>query len=197
MPHNRYQQTVYLSSAHRISQLPADKGREVAFAGRSNSGKSSVINALTLQKSLARTSKQPGRTQLINLFRVDAQIRLVDLPGYGYARVSETMRRHWGQLMQRYFEKRQCLVGLVLIIDIRRGLTSGDEQMLHWCIVKGLPVHVLLNKADKLSRNAAKQAFFDVEKQLVDADNSVQLFSATKKQGLDELIQVLDNWLQH
>jgi len=194
MDHNRYHKSSYLCSAHRLSQLPVDTGAEIAFAGRSNAGKSSVINTLTRQKRLARTSKQPGRTQQLNFFIVEPNIRLVDLPGYGYAKVPDSLKRHWGKLVNAYFIQRLSLYGLILIVDIRRSLSEQDRQMLKWCDAKSLAVHVLLNKADKLSKNSAKQACFAVERQLPDGC-SAQLFSATKKQGLSELIQVMDTWL--
>ena len=195
MTDNQYHKTVYLYSAHRLAQLPADTGKEVVFAGRSNAGKSSVINALAGQKGLARTSRQPGRTRQINFFSADADMRLVDLPGYGYAKAPISLRQHWGQLINAYLERRQCLVGLVLIVDIRRCLTELDRQMLSWCENKDLPVHVLLNKADKLARSAARQARITVGNSLTKA-NSVQIFSATKKQGLEDLCRTLDMWLE-
>ncbi len=194
MTGNRYHNTTYLCSAHQLSQLPADGGREVAFAGRSNAGKSSVINVLTRQKGLARTSKQPGRTRQINFFAAWAERRLVDFPGYGYARAPGSLKQHWGQLINAYLERRRCLVGLILIVDIRRCLTERDYQMLSWCETKALPVHVVLNKADKLSRGAAGQALLKVEKDMIES-NSVQLFSALKKDGLDELVRALDDWM--
>ena len=194
MNYNRYHKTTYLCSAHRLSQLPADKGREIVFAGRSNAGKSSVINALTQQKGLARASKQPGRTRQINFFTLGADTRLADLPGYGYARAPASLKQHWGQLINAYLERRRALAGLILIVDIRRSLTGPDSQMLSWCEAKALPAHILLNKADKLSRSAAKQTFFEV-RQRVAENIGVQLFSATKKRGLDELAQVMDAWI--
>ena len=195
MKDNRYNRTVYLYSAHRLAQLPADTGKEVVFAGRSNTGKSSVINALAGQKGLARTSRQPGRTRQINFFSVDTDTRLVDLPGYGYARAPLPLRQQWGQLINAYLERRCCLVGLVLIVDIRRCLTELDRQMLNWCENSDLPVHILLNKTDKLSRHAARQALFTLENNCTDK-NSIQLFSAAHKQGLEELYRVLNRWLK-
>ena len=195
MSNNRYRSTVYLHSVHQLAQLPADTGREVVFAGRSNAGKSSVINTLTGQKGLARTSRQPGRTRQINFFAVDTNTRLVDLPGYGYARAPDSLRQHWGQLINAYLERRQCLAGLILIVDIRRSLTEPDRQMLDWCESKSLPAHILLNKADKLSGSASRQALATVARDLGE-NAGVQLFSAAKKQGLDALCQALDEWLQ-
>ncbi len=195
MNNKRYHKAVYLYSAHQLTQLPDDTGKEVVFAGRSNAGKSSVINALARQKSLARTSRAPGRTRQINFFDVGADMRLVDLPGYGYARAPDSLRQHWGQLINAYLERRRCLAGLVLIIDIRRCLTELDRQMLDWCENKAMPVHVLLNKADKLSRSAAGQSLITVENSLKE-NAGVQLFSAAKKHGLEELCRVLDIWLE-
>lgn len=195
MNDKRYHKAVYLYSAHQLTQLPDDTGKEVVFAGRSNAGKSSVINALARQKSLARTSRAPGRTRQINFFDVGADMRLVDLPGYGYARAPDSLRQHWGQLINAYLERRRCLAGLVLIVDIRRCLTELDRQMLDWCENKAMPVHVLLNKADKLSRSAAGQSLITVENSLKE-NAGVQLFSAAKKHGLEELCRVLDIWLE-
>jgi len=194
MDPDRYQKSRYLCGAHRLSQLPADKGAEIAFAGRSNAGKSSIINTLTRQKRLARTSKQPGRTQQINFFIVEPDIRLVDLPGYGYAKAPEALKRHWGKLIHAYFIQRLSLYGLILIVDIRRALSEQDRQMLAWCNARSLAVHVVLNKADKLSKNSARQACFAVERQLPDGCGA-HVFSATGKQGIPELIQVMDSWL--
>ena len=195
MNDKRYHKAVYLYSAHQLTQLPDDTGKEIVFAGRSNAGKSSVINALARQKSLARTSRAPGRTRQINFFDVGADMRLVDLPGYGYARAPDSLRQHWGQLINAYLERRRCLAGLVLIVDIRRCLTELDRQMLDWCENKAMPVHVLLNKADKLSRSAAGQSLNTVENSLKE-NAGVQLFSAAKKHGLEELCRVLDIWLE-
>ena len=194
MNSNPYHNTVYLHSVHRLAQLPAETGTEVVFAGRSNAGKSSVINTLAGQKGLARTSRQPGRTRQINFFAVGEDTRLVDLPGYGYARAPHSLREHWGQLINAYLERRRCLAGLILIVDIRRCLTGLDRQMLDWCENKNLPVHVLLNKTDKLSRSAGREALAMVAQDLR-GNAGVQLFSATKKQGVDELCRVLDEWL--
>lgn len=195
MKNNIYNQTEFLFSANHPSQFPPDDGREVAFAGRSNTGKSSVINAVTGKRALARVSKTPGRTQLINFFTVTDQIRLVDLPGYGYARVSGTLQQHWARLTSAYFNDRTSLQGLILVTDIRRQLTEYDEQMLRWSLDHEIPVHVLLNKGDKLSTSAAKQALTAVRKRIEDESASVQLFSALKKTGLTEVHAQLDEWL--
>jgi len=179
----------------KLSQLPPDTGYEVAIAGRSNAGKSSAINVITGIRSLARISKTPGRTQQINFFGLDDDSRrLVDLPGYGYAKVSARAQRHWEKLLDEYFQTRQSLSGLILIMDIRHPLKSSDEQMLHWCEATGLPVHILLNKADKLSRGAATNRLEDVRKQLVYGNISIQLFSALRHTGLIGARKVLDQW---
>ncbi len=194
MAFNRYRQAHYATSAHTLDQLPPDRGCEVAFAGRSNTGKSSVINAVTGQRRLARISKIPGRTQLINFFPVDEDHRLVDLPGYGYARVPGKLQAHWEQTLGAYIQQRQCLAGVVLIVDIRRLLTEYDQQMLLCCESAGLPVHVLLNKSDKLAFGARKKSLLQVEKQLVNSSQTVQLFSVLKRSGTEQLVAVLDTW---
>lgn len=194
-----YRKTHFLTSAARPEQAPPDHGYEVAFAGRSNAGKSSALNTLCDQKSLARTSKTPGRTQLLNFFAVDDVRRLVDLPGYGYAKVSEGQKQEWQHAMGRYLETRKCLKGIVLVMDIRTPLKDFDLQMLEWAQHFHIPCHVLLTKADKLSRNEASQALFDVEKALntLSGPFSVQIFSSLKKQGIDVAHTVLDRWLEH
>ena len=190
-----YRQASYATSAHTLDQLMPDTGREVAFAGRSNAGKSSVINAITGQNRLAKISKTPGRTQLINFFPVNEDVRLVDLPGYGYAKVPLKVQAHWAQTLGEYFQQRQSLVGIILIVDIRRLLGEYDLQMLDWCESAGLAVHILLNKSDKLAFGARKKALLQVEKQLTYTNQSVQLFSVLKRNGIDELATVLDRWL--
>lgn len=190
---NPYRQASYVISAHRLSQLPPDSGWEVAFAGRSNAGKSSAINALTDQKSLARTSKTPGRTQQIVIFCLDEDRRIADLPGYGYARVPAKLKDHWRNLMAHYFEGRESLRGVVLVMDIRHPMREFDTQMLEWCGATGLPCHILLTKSDKLSRGAAKSALLGVKRALPDWADA-QLFSAKDALGRDELIAVLNDW---
>ena len=180
-----------------MDQLPSDDGIEVAFVGRSNAGKSSALNALTSQKGLARTSKTPGRTQLINLFALDETRRLVDLPGFGYAKVPEKIKELWHQLLDRYLRGRNCLKGLVLLVDIRREMRDFDSQILKWTSEAHLPVHVLLTKADKLSYGARKTSLHKVEKILAKHGKhqiSVQLFSSTSLSGVDELRSKLDVW---
>jgi len=166
----------------------------VAVAGRSNAGKSSAINVIVNRRQFARTSKTPGRTQLVNFFELRPGQKLVDLPGYGFAKVSENMRRHWGQLMQEYFESRHCLKGLILVVDIRRQLTDFDRQMIEFADAVSLAVHVLLTKADKLKRGKAASALLQVRKELGERA-SVQLFSAQTRQGEGEAREVLERLL--
>lgn len=191
--HNPYRSAFYVVSAHKLNQLPPDSGIEVAIAGRSNAGKSSAINTLTDQKSLARTSKTPGRTQQIVIFQVDEQRRIADLPGYGYAKVPEKLRAHWRQVMQLYFNQRRSLQGVVLVMDIRHPMRTFDEQMLHWCSESGVPCHVLLTKADKLKRGPAQSALLRVRKALPHGA-SAQVFSSKSRTGLAELINRLNEW---
>lgn len=186
-----YSQVEFLTSANTVAQFVADDGAEVAFAGRSNSGKSSAINAILARRGLARTSKTPGRTQLVNFFSVGDQLRVTDLPGYGYARVPEAVRRHWGKLMDAYFRHRESLAGLFIVMDVRRPLTDFDQGMLGWAAEAGCPVHILLTKADKLSRGAASAALLSVRKQ-VGETATVQLFSALKGTGVDTARARLD-----
>jgi len=193
-----YRQATFLLSAPSLRQAPADEGLEVAFAGRSNAGKSSAINTLTDIKSLARTSKTPGRTQQLNFFTLDEQRRLVDLPGYGYAKVPEATKKKWQQYMTEYLIKRQSLQGLVLVMDIRHPMSDYDREMLSLCHHANLPVHILLTKADKLSKGPASSTLHtvarDIEKMGIAA--SLQIFSSHLKTGIDDIHQVLDEWLQ-
>jgi len=191
--YNPYRQASYVISAHKLKQLPDDSGMEVAFAGRSNAGKSSAINRLTDQKSLARTSKTPGRTQQIVIFDIDEHRRIADLPGYGYAKVPAKLKAHWRSVMQQYFIQRSCLQGVVLVMDIRHPLRPFDEQMLSWCESSGVPCHVLLTKADKLKRGPAQATLLKVRKSLP-LGATVQVFSAKSREGLDELIRLLNSW---
>jgi GTP-binding protein len=180
-----------------LSNAPADFGCEVAFAGRSNAGKSSAINALTANTKLARTSRTPGRTQLINFFTVTDQIRLVDLPGYGFAKVPLKVKQEWNKQLERYLQLRQSLKGLILLMDIRHPLKDYDRQMIEWAVKSEMPVHILLTKSDKLKRGPAKSALFAVQKELK-ADKrwiSVQLFSSHSHDGMDELQRTLNWWL--
>ncbi|MDX1556665.1 MAG: ribosome biogenesis GTP-binding protein YihA/YsxC [Xanthomonadales bacterium] len=192
---NPYRKAEYTISAHNYKQLPADEGWEVAFAGRSNAGKSSAINTLTEQKALARTSKTPGRTQQIVIFTLDPQRRIADLPGYGYAKVPDKLRAHWRHLMKQYFERRQSLRGVVLVMDIRHPMRPFDVQMLDWCAAAGVPCHILLTQADKLKRGPAKSTLLGLQRELGDGF-SVQLFSALARQGKEALIAVLNDWYE-
>ncbi|MCH6572752.1 MAG: YihA family ribosome biogenesis GTP-binding protein [Proteobacteria bacterium] len=185
-----FSQAEFVISANRPAQFPPDKGSEVAFAGRSNAGKSSALNAIAGRKSLARISKTPGRTQLVNFFALPDGDRLVDLPGYGYARVPDAMRRHWRHLLEAYFNQRRSLAGLILVMDVRRPLTEFDRQMLAWSEGVGCLTHILLTKADKLSRGKASAMLHEV-RSAVDPETSVQLFSATKKSGVDQAREAL------
>jgi GTP-binding protein len=189
-----YADASFLTSAHKPAQFVADRGREVAFAGRSNAGKSSAINAILGRHGLARTSKTPGRTQLVNFFAVGEERRVTDLPGYGYARVPEAVRRHWGKLMDSYFRERRSLAGLFLVMDVRHPLTEFDRAMLGWAGEAGCPVHILLTKADKLSRGAGASALQAVRRAIGEAAG-VQLFSALKGTGVAAARTVLDGML--
>ena len=177
-----YPLAAFIKSANAPSQFVADDGAEVAFAGRSNAGKSSAINVIVNRRQFARTSKTPGRTQLVNFFHLREGARIVDLPGYGFAKVSEKMRAHWADLMADYFESRASLRGMFLIVDIRRRLTDFDQQMLAFADSVGLPVHVLLTKADKLKRGQAATALLEVRRDL-GSTATVQLFSALSRDG--------------
>lgn len=189
-------QAEYLISAHRLNQLPPDSGREVAFAGRSNAGKSSAINALCKRRALARTSRTPGRTQQIVMFTLDPERRLADLPGYGYAKVPAKLRAHWDKTLDAYLRSRRSLSGVVLIMDARHPLKDFDHQMLAWCGSAGLPCHVLLTKADKLGRGAQAQTLRRVASVVENqAQTSVQLFSAKEGRGVDEAQLVIGRWL--
>ncbi|HCD04769.1 MULTISPECIES: ribosome biogenesis GTP-binding protein YihA/YsxC [unclassified Methylophaga] len=193
-----YRSAHYTVSATQLSQLPSDSGFEVAFAGRSNAGKSSAINTITGIKALARISKTPGRTQMINFFHLDDERALVDLPGYGYAKVPEKMKLKWQATLSKYLETRQSLRGLMLMMDIRHPLKNFDLQMLGWAKQAELPIHILLTKSDKLGRGAGGNALQQVRKELKEAglNASVQLFSSLNHQGRDEAIQVLDEWFE-
>ncbi len=192
-----FNQALFLTSASKLSQCPEDEGAEVAFAGRSNAGKSSAINTLTGIKKLARTSKTPGRTQLLNFFSLTEQQRLVDLPGYGFAKVPIELKLRWQKSMDKYLRQRRSLKGLVLVMDIRRPLQEFDRMMLDWAQAREMPVHILLTKADKFKRGPGKSQLLSVRKQLADAgcEATVQLFSSLKKDGIKDLCRVLNGWL--
>ncbi|MCW0462572.1 putative GTP-binding protein EngB [Xanthomonas sacchari] len=188
----------YLLSAHNARQLPDDGGWEVAFAGRSNAGKSSALNALTRQNALARVSKTPGRTQQLVFFQVQPERYLVDLPGYGYAKVPQELQAHWQKFIDTYFRTREALRGLVVVMDIRHPLKDYDRQMLGYAAQRGLPAHALLTKADKLGRGQQAQVLQQVRKELASAFGdtvSVQAFSGESRQGVDELRGIVGGWL--
>lgn len=191
---SQYPDATFILSAARTDQFPADRGSEVAVAGRSNAGKSSAINVIVGRRQFARTGKTPGRTQLVNFFELCRGQRLVDLPGYGYARVAGPVRQRWSRLLQAYFEERRSLSGLLLVVDIRRRLKDFDHQMLLFADSVGVPVHVLLTKADKLSKGKAAAALTAVRNELGDAA-TVQLFSALNKEGVDEARAALETFL--
>jgi len=192
---SQYPQASFIKSANAPTQFVLDEGTEVAFAGRSNAGKSSAINIIVNRRQFARTSKMPGRTRLVNFFSLRDGERLVDLPGYGFARVAGSMRNHWADLMADYFETRKSLTGMFLIVDIRRRLTDFDQQMLAFAGSVGLPVHVLLTKADKLKRGQAATALLEVRRDLGDAA-TVQHFSALNRQGEEEARIKLEEFLK-
>lgn len=191
-----YAKTHFILSAPDISHLPVDSGVEVAFAGRSNAGKSSALNTLTNQKSLARTSKTPGRTQLINLFEVEENCRLVDLPGYGYAQVPEAIKRKWQKSLGEYLQKRESLKGLIVLMDVRHPLKDLDQQMIEWAVSVNIPVMLLLTKADKLASGALKKQVNMVKEAILpfQGDITVAPFSSPKRIGLEPLKQKLDQW---
>ncbi len=190
-----YYHVRFLTSAAEMHQLAPDIGREVAFAGRSNAGKSTAINAITERAGLARVSRTPGRTQLINFFALGAERRLVDLPGYGYAKVPERVRAQWLALMQEYFNTRESLVGLMLIVDSRRGLGVQDVAMLEWLLARDREAHVLLTKSDKINRRDATRVLKETCEACANTAVTAQLFSAHSKQGLEAARTVLDRWL--
>ena len=194
-----FESAQFLTSAQRLDQCPPDIGAEVAFVGRSNAGKSSAINALTRNGKLARTSKTPGRTQLLNFFALDEWRRLVDLPGYGYAKVSEKIKLVWQANLTHYLQERGCLRGLILLADVRLPLQEFDLNMVHWAQEASLPVHILLTKADKLKRGPAQASLLKTQRDLQSRKlmnaTSLQLFSATKRDGLDQWKARLNDWL--
>lgn len=198
MLNNPYTKAVFLKSAALVKQLPEDSGIEIAFAGRSNAGKSSALNCLTNQRQLAKTSKTPGRTQLINVFTLDTEAhRLIDLPGYGFAKVSLKIKQEWQKNLSHYLKVRNSLKGLILLMDIRHPLKELDTTLLSFALSENLPVHILLTKADKLSKSEANSTLLKVKNQYKDISKellTVQIFSATKKIGLEELIKHLNEW---
>lgn len=194
----KYQKASFLTSAPDISKLPPDEGYEVAFAGRSNAGKSSSLNTLTQQTGLARTSKTPGRTQLINVFDLEEPgRRLIDLPGYGYAKVPLAMKLKWQKSLSEYLEKRNCLKGLVVLMDVRHPMKELDQDLIYWAVESELPVLVLLTKADKLKSGKQKAELLKIREASLafQGDVTVELFSSLKKQGIPQLSRKLDEWL--
>ena len=192
----KFDQTCFQTSAATLKDCPADSSAEVAFAGRSNAGKSSAVNVITGLPQLARTSKTPGRTQLINFFFIEEGKYLVDLPGYGYAKVPLEKRDKWQFELEKYLRRRKALVGLILLSDIRHPLKKFDRMMIEWAVQADLPLHLLLTKADKLKHGATQKTLLEVEKELTAFDNvSVQLFSALRNIGVDPVRKVLTHWL--
>ncbi len=197
---NNYRTSQYFVSVNNLPQLPDDNISEIAFAGRSNAGKSSAINVICDIKNLCRTSKTPGRTQMINYFQIDERDSrhfLVDLPGYGYAKVPLAVKNHWQTLLQEYLSTRASLLGVVIIMDVRRPMTEYDQIMMDWCAEAEMPTHVLLTKMDKLKSGAAKNVLLKFRQMLKKnyPNCTTQLFSALKKQGTEEVRDKLDNWL--
>ncbi|MBW8850258.1 MAG: YihA family ribosome biogenesis GTP-binding protein [Xanthomonadales bacterium] len=197
---NPFARADYLLAAHTPRQLPPDEGAEVAFAGRSNAGKSSALNTLCQQNALARVSKTPGRTQQLVFFGLPPHEGkyLVDLPGYGYAKVPKDLQAHWQAFIDQYFRTRQALRGLVVVMDIRHPLKDYDRNMIAYAAERGLPVHALLTKADKLGRGAAGNTLLAVRRDLASAFGdtvSAQTFSAESKAGVEELRKVVAGWL--
>lgn len=191
-----YQNAKYLISCAELKQLPKDVGIEVAFIGRSNAGKSSALNTITGIKGLARTSQTPGRTQMINLFELDEQRRLVDLPGYGYAKAPRVLREKWTENTNDYLKTRECLKGLIVVMDIRHPLKDSDQRVIEWAVSCDLPVHILLTKSDKLKSGAQKRSFREVKEVLGQFGGhvSVQTFSSQDRDGLFEAQEKLDEW---
>lgn len=191
-----YFQAKFINSSPHIRNMPIDQGREIAFAGRSNAGKSSAINTLTRQRALARTSKTPGRTQMLNFFEINADLRFVDLPGYGFAKVPVAVKKQWHELMESYLTTRVSLRAIILVMDVRHPLTEFDWLMIEWCQHRELPLHILLTKADKLAYGAAKNTLLQVQKELKNTvfPVTIQLFSALKKTGIEEVHQALDGF---
>lgn len=191
-----YQNTHFITSAPDIRHMPEDEGIEIAFAGRSNAGKSSALNRLTNQRNLAKTSKTPGRTQLINLFKVADGCHIVDLPGYGFAQVPLEMKKKWQRSLGEYLQKRQCLKGIVVLMDIRHPMKDLDQQIIYWAVDSGLPVQVLLTKADKLKSGARNSELLKIRQQSLSFGGEVEvdLFSSLNGLGVDTLRKKLDFW---
>ncbi len=194
-----YQKAYFLLSVADVEQLPPDMGIEVAMVGRSNAGKSSVLNRVTQNKSLARVSKTPGRTQMVNIFVIDDNRRIADLPGYGYAKVPLAAKLKWQKTVDAYISDRECLKGLVLVMDIRHPFKELDNTLLEYCDHRGLPVHILFNKSDKLTKNEIAKVLREAKVELESYRNTItfQLFSALKGVGLKELHSMLDKWYEY
>ena len=190
-----FKQAKFATSAFELAQLPPDEGAEIAFAGRSNAGKSSAINCLTRQKGLCKTSKTPGRTQLINFFTLTPDRHLVDLPGYGFAKVSKKMRAHWDKVLSTYLLRRAALRGLVIVVDIRRGISDLDQALIDM-IGDSLDLHLLLTKSDKLSQAGVRQALTRAERTLDNPRHSVSALSVPTRAGLDLLERKCRQWLE-
>ena len=197
MPKNPFRAAHYLTSAHRLDQLPADAGAEIAFAGRSNAGKSSALNAICDQQGLARTSKTPGRTQQMVVFPLDDAHRLIDLPGYGYAKVPDKLRAHWREVIDAYLRTRETLRGIVLVMDARHPLREFDRTMIEFARATGRRTLCLLTKSDKLARGESLRTLNAVRKELASLgpDAQAQLFSSLNGNGVDEARAVLAGWL--
>lgn len=191
-----YQEAKYLTSAAEFEQLPPDEGAEIAFIGRSNAGKSSALNVITGIKGLARTSKTPGRTQMINFLALNERQRLVDLPGYGYAKAPRMVQERWEELVDSYLKKRRSLKGLVVVMDVRHPLKERDADVVKWAVDYGIPLHILLTKSDKLNQSAAKKTINELEDALTPYDDHItlQLFSSYDRTGLDVVKTVLNKW---
>lgn len=191
-----YQKTYFLLSAADVEQLPTDVGVEIAIVGRSNAGKSSVLNRITSSKNLARVSKTPGRTQMINVFVIDPDRRLIDLPGYGFAKVPLAAKKKWQKTVDTYIRTRESLKGLILVMDIRHPFKDLDMQLLEFCDDRALPVHLVLNKSDKLSKSAVAKVLMETEALVQEYENVItyQRFSALKRIGIDELHAQLAEW---
>ena len=193
---NIFARTQFLKSAHKVSQLPEDKGLEIAIAGRSNAGKSTTLNTLVGNKKLAKVSKTPGRTQLLNCFDLGDNLRLVDLPGYGYAKVPKKVKAHWQHEINIYLQQRKSLIGVVIVMDIRHPLKEFDRQFLHWADQSGLYSHVLLNKSDKFKSGKRKAALLEVKREManISRTSTIQTFSGLKNEGVPELSATLMSW---
>jgi GTP-binding protein len=198
MMNNQFQRAEFVLSAAELTQLPPDEGREIVFAGCSNVGKSSTLNLLTNQSKLARTSKTPGRTQCLNVFRVNDRCRLIDLPGFGYAAVPARIKAKWQRTIDAYLRERACLFGVVLVMDIRMPLKAFEMQLIEWAAKSQVPIHLVLNKADKLSNSAVQAAVHRVSAALAELGDafSLQALSTKNKRGLDALLATLNDWCE-